>query len=87
MECIFNTSTDPHELTDCITSYIKFCEQSIVATKTVCEYASNKPWLNKDLKLCLNEKTLAFIKADKEEFHNKKKKFRSKMQKASETKL
>lgn len=78
----FDTITDPHELTDCITSYIQFCEQSVVSSKTVCVYANNKPWLTKELKMCLNEKYVAFVNADKEELHNKRRALRSKMQKA-----
>ena len=37
-------ASDLHELTDTVTSYISFCEDMCVPTKTFCTYNNNKPW-------------------------------------------
>lgn len=55
-DVIFDTCRDPHELTDCISSYIQFCEKSVINIKQVKVFPNNKPWLSKDLKQCLNDK-------------------------------
>lgn len=52
----FDACSDPCELTDKITSYIKFFEDTVITTKTVKVFSTNKPWLSKNLEVCLNEK-------------------------------
>ena len=53
---------DQDALTDTITSYIIFCEDSIIPTKEVRIYPNNKPWIGQDWKQCLNEKKLHFCR-------------------------
>ena len=40
---------DLNKLTDAVTSYICFCEDSCVQTKTFYTYDDNKPWFNTKL--------------------------------------
>ena len=75
---IFTSITDPEELVDHVTSYIKFCEESMIKTKTVKVFPNNKPWLSKELKVILNEKKLAHIRGDKLGEKMKMKEFNSK---------
>ena len=46
-EMFTNSISDPSELVDTISSYIQFCEDSIVKTKVVKIFANNKPWVTK----------------------------------------
>ena len=39
-----------HETADVLSSYIQFCEEVNVHTKTVRIYPNSKPWITKDLK-------------------------------------
>ena len=68
--------SDPDELVDTVTSYVKFCEETVIKTKSVHVYPNNKPWVTKDLKVHLNQKKLAFLKGKKEEYKEKEKEFR-----------
>ena len=52
-------------MTDCITEYINFCEQTILPAKTVNCFPNNKPWITSDLKTLLNKKKEAFKSGDK----------------------
>ena len=56
---------DLNLLTDCITSYLSFCVDTVIPTKQVKLYPNNKPWVTKDLKQCLNNKKVAFLQGDK----------------------
>ncbi len=78
----FDTCADPQDLTDTITSYIKFCEDTIITTKTVKVFSNNKPWLSKDLKTCLNEKKLAFLRGEMDLVREKETEFRQRVFKA-----
>lgn len=60
----FDACSDQHELTDTITCYIKFSEETVIASKIVKVFSNNKPWLSKDLKMCLNEKRAAFLRGE-----------------------
>ena len=64
------------ELVDTVTSYVKFCEETVIKTKSVHVYPNNKALVTKDLKVHLNEKKLAFLKGKKEEYKDKEKEFR-----------
>ena len=35
--------SDPDELVDTVTSYVKFCEETVIKTKSVHVYPNNKP--------------------------------------------
>ncbi|XP_070819423.1 immunoglobulin-binding protein 1-like [Chaetodon trifascialis] len=57
----WNVLREPHgedinSQTECITEYIKFCEQTILPTQTVCCFPYNKPWITSELKSLLNRK-------------------------------
>ena len=70
--------TDPDELVDTVTSYVKFCEETVIKTKSVHAYPNSKPWVTKELKVHLNQKKLAFLKGIKKEYKEKEKEFRKK---------
>lgn len=55
---------DLNLLTDSISSYLTFCEGTVIPTKQVKLYPNNKPWVTKDLKQCLNNKKVAFLQGD-----------------------
>ncbi|XP_036073176.1 uncharacterized protein LOC118600210 [Oryzias melastigma] len=57
---------DINSMTDYITDYIKFCEDTIMPSKTVSCYPNNKPWITSDLKALLNEKKRAYRYGDRE---------------------
>ena len=60
----WNVLTDPSktvdEAVDVVSSYIKFCEDMIIRTKTVKMFPNNKPWVTKSLKTLINEKKKCF---------------------------
>lgn len=78
-DVFFENETDYDKLTDSITSYIQFCEENVVKTKEVKMYANNKPWITKELKACLNEKKIAFLKGDKHKVRDLEKEFQKKV--------
>lgn len=54
------------ENVDVISSYINFCIQNVVPTKSVKVYPNNKPWVTKELKSLLNEKKRALTHNNKD---------------------
>ena len=56
--------------------------KSAIETKRVVIFPNNKSWLSKDLKTCLNEKKMAFLRGDTEMVRDIRKELREKMQKA-----
>lgn len=53
---IFSAACDSlDELTDTVMSYVKFCEEICIPTKTVTFYGNKKPWFSKDLHLLRKE--------------------------------
>lgn len=52
-------------LTDLITSYILFCEDTVTPIKQISIFPNNKKWVNKDIKICLVQKKKAFLEGDK----------------------
>ncbi|KAI3362697.1 hypothetical protein L3Q82_001764 [Scortum barcoo] len=54
-------------MTDCITEYIRFCEDTTMPAQTVYCFSNNKPWRTSDLKALLNKKKRAFRSGDREE--------------------
>ncbi|KAI3362904.1 hypothetical protein L3Q82_011503 [Scortum barcoo] len=51
---------DIDNMTDCITEYIRFCEDTTVPAQTVHCFSNNKPWITRDLKALLNKKKMSF---------------------------
>lgn len=43
-------------MTDCITEYMKFCEQITIPCRTLRCFPNNQPWISSDSKALLNEK-------------------------------
>ncbi|KAF1386003.1 hypothetical protein PFLUV_G00113630 [Perca fluviatilis] len=66
-------------MTDCITEYIKFCENIIMPSWTVCCFPNHKPWITSDLKVLLNEKKKAFRSWDRQELREVQHKLRDKL--------
>ena len=73
---------DFESLTDAITCYTKFCQDSVISSKTVRIFSNNKPWITKELKQCLNEKKMAFLQGDRQKVRELEKEFRAKLKKA-----
>ncbi|KAI3355659.1 hypothetical protein L3Q82_004248 [Scortum barcoo] len=57
-------TTDLHELTDTVTSYISFCEEMCVPTKTFLTY-NNKPWFSQKLRQLRQAKEEAYRSGDR----------------------
>ena len=52
------------ELTDVVSSYISFCEASIIPRKEIFFYPNNKPWVTKSVKTIINQKNICFTQGD-----------------------
>lgn len=81
-QLFFNANDNVHDITESITSYVNFCESNCVETKTVRIYQNNKNWFTKDLKVCLNERKVAFTTGDKELVREKNRELRGKIKSA-----
>ena len=55
------------EAADVVSSYIVFCEDMLISTKTVTVFPNNKAWISKSIKSTLNEKKIAFQTGDRAE--------------------
>ncbi|XP_051928360.1 uncharacterized protein LOC127604961 [Hippocampus zosterae] len=63
---VFETSTGTlDEYTDTVTSYISFCEDMCVPTKSFCSFNNNKPWFTPKLRQLRKEKEAAFRSGDR----------------------
>ena len=66
---IFRTSSSSlDEYTEAVTSYISFCEDSCIPTRTRVIYNNDKPWFTARLKQLRLEKEEAFKSGDKDRF-------------------
>ncbi|KAM9781040.1 uncharacterized protein ACBT44_022395 [Syngnathus typhle] len=66
---VFEAATsDLHELTDTVTSYISFCEDLCVQTKTFCTYNNDKPWFTPNLRRLRKVKEEAYRSGDRKLF-------------------
>lgn len=81
-DLFFESCQDGNELTDTITSYIKFCEDCVSETKTIKIFPNNKPWVSKQLKIHLNERKTAFCSGNMELAQEKRKQLRGSIHKA-----
>ncbi len=54
------SSTDIDELTDVVSSWVSYCENSVIPEKFVKIYPNSKPWISKTLKALLYKKKKAF---------------------------
>ncbi|XP_076735994.1 uncharacterized protein LOC143412342 [Maylandia zebra] len=63
------------EFTDTVTSYIHFCEDSIVPSRTRVSYNNDKPWFTPKLKKLWLEKSKAFRSGDRDCYREAKYRF------------
>lgn len=62
---VFRTATNNlDELTEAVTSYISFCEESCIPTRTRVSYNNDKPWFTAKLRWLRLEKEEAFRSGD-----------------------
>jgi hypothetical protein len=59
-------ATDLNDLTDTVTSYIRFCEDLCVQTKTFCTYNNSKPWFTPNLRKLRQAKEEAHSSGDRD---------------------
>lgn len=78
---LFFDSKDGEEITDTITSYIKFCEENVTETKII-KIFPNKSWVSKEFKSCLAERRAAFLSGDMGLVQAKRRELRGKILKA-----
>ena len=65
-DVFFNSCDDVNDATDVISSYVSFCRDMIIPSKTIKIFPNNKPWISKSLKSTLNEKKIAFQTGDRQ---------------------
>ncbi|XDV47522.1 hypothetical protein PO909_017127 [Leuciscus waleckii] len=58
-------ATDLDELTDTVTSYISFCEDTCIPTRTFLSFTNDKPWFTGKLKQLCHAKEDAYRSGDK----------------------
>ncbi|XP_062849576.1 putative nuclease HARBI1 [Trichomycterus rosablanca] len=64
--CVFDDATSSlDEYTDTVTSYISFCEDICVPTRTRIKYNNDKPWFNAKLKQLRRSKEVAYRSGDR----------------------
>nr|BAB83841.1 ReO_6 [Oryzias latipes] len=61
-------ASDLDELTDTVTSYISFCEDMCVETKTFCTFNNNKPWFTAKLRQLRQDKEEAYRSGDRDRY-------------------
>ncbi len=59
------TATDLDELTETVTSYISFCEDICIPTRTFLSFNNDKPWFTGKLKQLRQAKEDAYRSGDK----------------------
>ena len=64
-DLLFNSASSLDEATDAITSYVKFCVDTIIPRKTFKMFPNNKPWVTKELRDLLKVKNGALINGNK----------------------
>ena len=67
------------DLNDCVTEYIKFCEDICSVDKKIKVYNNSKPWINKDLKSLIIEKQKAHKNKEHERSKTIKKELKTKI--------
>ncbi len=69
--------SDIHELTDVVSRYVTFCEDSVIPKKTVKVFPNSKPWVSKLLKKLLNKKRRTFREGNLTELNLLKREIKS----------
>ncbi|KAK7925826.1 hypothetical protein WMY93_008136 [Mugilogobius chulae] len=70
------------ELTDTVTSYVKFCVETCIPTKTVKTYSNNKPWFTKDIRTLHKKKNQAYTDGNESLYRAAKYELRAAIRKA-----
>lgn len=70
------------DLTDTVSSYVTFCEDTLIPVKKVVVFPNNKPWLNKDVKAVINRKKKICFSGDLQAKKEAIREVRSKIAKA-----
>ena len=80
---VFRTATNSlDEYTEAVTSYISFCEDSCVPSRTRVCYNKNKPWFTAKLKKLRLKKEEAFRRGDRDRYIESKYRFRKEVREA-----
>uniref|UniRef100_A0AAQ6A6Z6 Reverse transcriptase domain-containing protein n=1 Tax=Amphiprion ocellaris TaxID=80972 RepID=A0AAQ6A6Z6_AMPOC len=80
---VFKGATDNlDEYTDTVTSYIHFCEERILPTRTRVSYANDKPWFTPRLRQIKKEKEAAFRSGDRDCYKEAKYRFSRELRRA-----
>ena len=76
-DLFFDThGNDLNMLTDVLTSYFSFCEDTVTQTKQITIHPNNKKWVTRDMKICLVQKKAAFLQGDTLRVRELEKEFR-----------
>lgn len=73
------------DMMDCITEYIKFCEDTVMPPRNVRCFPNNKPWITCELKALLNDKKRALRSGDKEELRRVQHQLRHKIRECKDS--
>lgn len=65
-------------LTDVVTSYISYCDDTVTPTEQITLHPNNKQLITKDMNYCLVQKKRAFSQGDKLRVRELEKEFRRK---------
>ncbi|KAK3517722.1 hypothetical protein QTP70_016495, partial [Hemibagrus guttatus] len=80
---VFRSTTNSlDEYTDTVSSYIHFCEDSIIPTCTRVSYNNDKPWFTAKLRRLRSEKEAAFRSGDRGKYKEAKYRFSEEVRKA-----
>ena len=74
-DMFMTASNSLDELTEAVTSYISFCEDCFIPTRTRVSYNNDKPWFTGKLRRLRLDKEDAFRSGDKDRFKESKKRF------------
>ncbi|KAK3548857.1 hypothetical protein QTP70_021281, partial [Hemibagrus guttatus] len=77
-----STTNSLDEYTDTVSSYIYFCEDSIIPTCTRVSYNNDKPWFTAKLRRLRSEKEAAFRSGDKGKYKEAKYRFSEEVRRA-----
>ncbi len=76
------SSSDIDELTEVVSSWVAYCEDTVIPKKVVKIYPNNKPWVRKQLKDLLKKKKLAFRQNNLQELHSIQKEIKREIKRA-----
>ena len=74
-DMFMTASNSLDELTEAVTSYISFCEDCCIPTRTRVSYNNDKPWFTAKLRRLRLDKEDAFRSGDKDRFKESKNRF------------